>query len=321
MSPRPQDVTGAVTDPEVAAAGDDAELAEVLAQLDDVLPDAGVAACELIAAAAPAATRPPRLADVEAALAAIDLTTLEGTDTPDRVRNLAARARQPDPDGDPVASVSCPRVAAVCVYPDLVAVAADELAGTGVRVASVAGAFPSGRSTLATRLADTRDALEAGADEIDMVIDRGAFLDGRYGKVVADVAAVRRACDEHRPGIHLKVILETGELGTPRSMRAAGWLALLAGADVLKTSTGKTAPAATPESAAVLMHTVRTWNDAVGARAGVKVAGGVRTTDDALGYLALTRAAGLPVTPDVFRIGASALLDALVATRRTLLAS
>ncbi|MFN8076639.1 MAG: deoxyribose-phosphate aldolase [Kineosporiaceae bacterium] len=313
---RPHDVA-VLAEPRLAAALDDDGLAELLDALDAALPDPGEQVARILAAGGPEPS--PRLADVETLISAIDLTTLEATDPPSRVLALAEQALQPDPDGDPITSGTCPRVAAVCVYPDLVEVAARRLAGTGVAVASVAGAFPSGRATLATRLADVADALQAGADEIDMVIDRGAFLDARYAKVLDDVAQVRRVCDEHRRGVHLKVILETGELGTARAVRDAGWLALLGGADVVKTSTGKAAPAATPESAAAVALTVRTWSDATGARAGVKVAGGVRTAQDALGYLALLRAAGLPVTPDRFRIGASSLLAALVGVRRELL--
>ena len=174
----------------------------------------------------------------------VDLTTLEGADTPGKVRGLCAKARRPDPL-DP----SVPPVAAVCVYPDLVAVARAELDGSPVAVASVATAFPSGRAALAVKLADVESAVDAGADEIDMVIDRGAFLAGRYGQVYEEVRAVREACGS----AHLKVILETGELATLDNVSRAAWLAMLAGADFIKTSTGKVSPAATPPVALVML--------------------------------------------------------------------
>ena len=173
---------------------------------------------------------------LDAAVRMVDLTTLEGADTPGKVRGLCAKARQPDP-ADP----AVPPVAAVCVYPDLVAVARRELAGSPVLVASVATAFPSGRASLAVKLADVADAVAAGADEVDMVIDRGAFLSGRYGQVCEEIRAVREACGT----AHLKVILETGELATLDNVARASWLAMLSGADFIKTSTGKVSPAAT----------------------------------------------------------------------------
>ena len=166
----------------------------------------------------------------------IDLTTLEGADTPGKVRAMCAKALRPDP-ADP----SVPPVAAVCVYPDLVATARGVLAGSTVAIASVATAFPSGRASLAVKLADVRDAVNSGADEVDMVIDRGAFLAGHYGQVYAEVRAVREAFGT----AHLKVILETGELATLDNVARASWLAMLAGADFIKTSTGKVTPAAT----------------------------------------------------------------------------
>src|SRR5208282_2870552 len=183
-----------------------------------------------------------------------------------KVRALCAKARRPDP-ADP----AVPPVAAVCVYPDLVATASDALSGSGVAVASVATAFPSGRASLAVKLADVRDAVQAGADEVDMVIDRGAFLAGRYGQVYEEVRQVREAC-----GVaHLKVILETGELATLDNVSRASWLAMLAGADFIKTSTGKITPAATPAVALVMLAAVRDHAAATGRRVGVKVAGGV----------------------------------------------
>jgi deoxyribose-phosphate aldolase len=238
----------------------------------------------------------------------VDLTTLEGADTPGKVRELCAKARRPDP-ADP----AVPPVAAVCVYPDLVPVARAGLAGTPVAVASVATAFPSGRASLAVKLADVADAVKAGADEVDMVIDRGAFLCGRYGQVYEEVRAVREACGPAR----LKVILETGELATLDNVARASWLAMLAGADFIKTSTGKVSPAATPPVAHVMLAAVRDFAEATGRRVGVKVAGGVRTAKDAIRYLVLVRETAGPewLTPDLFRIGASSLLNDLLMQR------
>src|SRR5262249_13258174 len=155
---------------------------------------------------------------------------------------------------------SCPPVAAVCVYPDLAGIAREHLAGTGIAVASVATAFPSGRSSLATKLADVHEAVAAGADEIDMVIDRGAFLSGRFQTVFDEIVAVKDACGD----AHLKVILETGELATLDNVRRASWLALIAGADFIKTSTGKVTPAATPPVALVMLQAVRDFELATG---------------------------------------------------------
>jgi deoxyribose-phosphate aldolase len=245
---------------------------------------------------------------LEAAIGMVDLTTLEGADTPGKVRSLCAKARQPDP-ADP----SCPPVAAVCVYPDLVKVAREHLTGTGIAVASVATAFPSGRASLRTKLADVADAVEAGADEIDMVIDRGAFLAGRYRAVYDEIVAVKAACGS----AHLKVILETGELSTLDNVRRASWLALLAGGDFIKTSTGKVAPAATPPVALVMMEAVRDFAAATGERRGVKLAGGIRTAKDAVRYLVLVKeTAGEEwLTPRLFRLGASSLVNDLLMQR------
>ncbi|MBO0828721.1 MAG: deoxyribose-phosphate aldolase, partial [Streptosporangiales bacterium] len=173
---------------------------------------------------------------LDLAVSMVDLTTLEGQDTPGKVRALGAKAQRPDPT-DP----TVPHVAALCVYPDLVATAKAAVAGGGVRVASVATAFPSGRAALDVKLADVAYAVREGADEVDMVIDRGAFLAGAYGAVYDEITAVKEACG----GAHLKVILETGELATYDNVRRASWLAMLAGADFIKTSTGKVSPAAT----------------------------------------------------------------------------
>jgi deoxyribose-phosphate aldolase len=208
----------------------------------------------------------------------MDLTTLEGADTPARVRSMCARALRPDPS-----DVSVPQVAAVCVYPDLVATAVEALAGSDVRVASVATAFPSGRASRAVKLLDTGDAVDAGAHEIDMVIDRGAFLSGRYGAVLEEIRAIKQRCGD----VHLKVILETGELATYDNVRRASWLALIAGADVIKTSTGKVSPAATAPVALVMLQAVRDFAQLTGEARGVKVAGGIRTTKDAIRHLVL----------------------------------
>ena len=171
---------------------------------------------------------------LDMAISMIDLTTLEGQDTPGKVRAMCAKAKRPDP-ADP----SVPAVAAICVYPDLIGVAAAELKGTGIHLASVATAFPSGRASLEVKLADVASAIAAGADEVDMVIDRGAFLAGQYQLVFDEIAAVKDACGD---AAHLKVILETGELATLDNVRRASWLAMLAGADFIKTSTGKGQP-------------------------------------------------------------------------------
>jgi deoxyribose-phosphate aldolase len=245
---------------------------------------------------------------LEMAVAMVDLTTLEGADTPGKVRAMCAKARQPDP-----ADLSVPPVAAVCVYPDLVGVARQAVAGSRVAVASVATAFPSGRASLAVKLADVRDAVSAGADEVDMVIDRGAFLAGRYGEVYAEIRAVREACGP----AHLKVILETGELATLDNVARASWLAMLAGADFIKTSTGKVTPAATPPTALVMLAAVRDFEQTTGRRVGVKVAGGIRTAKDAIRYLVLVNEVAGPawLTPRLFRIGASTLLNDLLMQR------
>ncbi|MGH9063928.1 MAG: deoxyribose-phosphate aldolase [Acidimicrobiales bacterium] len=252
--------------------------------------------------------REAKLWALDMAVRVIDLTTLEGADTHGKVRALCAKARRPDP-ADP----GVPPVAAVCVYPDLVTVARAELAGSGVAVASVATAFPSGRASLPVKLADVAGAVAAGADEVDMVIDRGAFLSGRYDAVKEEVSAVKEACGAAR----LKVILETGELATYDNVRRAAWLAMLAGADFVKTSTGKVSPAATPPVALVMLEAVRDFAEASGRQVGVKVAGGVRSAKDALRYLVLVKevAGDDWLSPDRFRIGASSLLNDLLMQR------
>ena len=249
-----------------------------------------------------------KLQALDMAVRMVDLTTLEGADTPGKVRAMCAKARQPDPS-----DLSVPPVAAVCVYPDLVRVAKEAVAGSGVAVASVATAFPSGRASLAVKLADVEVAVSAGADEVDMVIDRGAFLAGRYGQVYAEIRAVREACGP----AHLKVILETGELATLDNVARASWLAMMAGADFIKTSTGKVTPAATPPTALVMLAAVRDFEQAAGRRVGVKVAGGIRTAKDAIRYLVLVNEIAGPawLSPRLFRIGASTLLNDLLMQR------
>ncbi|WP_412102829.1 deoxyribose-phosphate aldolase [Plantactinospora sp. KLBMP9567] len=305
---------------------------------------------------------------IDLAIRMVDLTTLEGADTPGKVRALAAKALRPDP-ADP----SCPPVAAVCVYPTMVPVAAAALWGTGsgpgrpgggsgaggsvprlgllgepsdgrgprdgaspagdgtgptgdgaalagaagrVHLASVATAFPSGQAPLEVRLADTRSAVAGGADEIDMVINRGAFLSGRYQEVYDEIVAVKAACGD----AHLKVILETGELATYDNVRRASWLAMLAGADFIKTSTGKVPVAATLPVTLVMLEAVRDFRDLTGRQVGVKPAGGIRTTKDAIKYLVLVNETAGPdwLHPDWFRFGASSLLNDLLMQRTKL---
>ncbi|SDO36227.1 deoxyribose-phosphate aldolase [Klenkia soli] len=248
---------------------------------------------------------------IDTAISMVDLTTLEGADTPGKVRSLAAKARRPDPT-----DAGCPAVAAVCVYGDLAGVARDALAGTGIHTAAVATAFPSGRASRAVKLADVRDAVEAGADEIDMVIDRGAFLAGRYLDVFEEVVAVKEACGP----AHLKVILETGELRTYDAVRRASWLAMLAGGDFIKTSTGKVSPAATLPVCLVMLEAVRDFRDATGVQIGVKPAGGIKTTKDAVKHLVMiNEVVGADwLSPDWFRFGASSLLNDLLLQRQKL---
>ena len=250
---------------------------------------------------------------VDLAIRMVDLTTLEGQDTPGKVRALSAKAMRPDPT-DP----TCPPVAAVCVYPDMVPFAAETLATSGVHVASVATAFPSGRAALEVKLADTRQAVEAGADEVDMVIDRGAFLTGDYLRVHDEIVAVREACA--RPdgsAAHLKVIFETGELATYDNVRRASWLAMLAGADFIKTSTGKVSPAATMPVTLVMLEAVRDFRESTGRMVGVKPAGGIRASKDAIKYLVMVNEVAGPdwLDPAWFRFGASSLLNDLLMQR------
>ncbi len=250
---------------------------------------------------------------LDLAIRMVDLTTLEGSDTPGKVRALATKAMRPDP-----ADRTCPQVAAVCVYPDMVPFAKEVLGSSGVHIASVATAFPSGRAAMDIKLADVKDAVDAGADEIDMVIDRGAFLSGRYMSVFEEIAQVREACA--RPDgqdAHLKVIFETGELQTYDNVRRASWLAMMAGGHFIKTSTGKTQPAATLPVTMVMLEAVRDFRETTGQMVGVKPAGGIRTAKDAIKYLVTVNEVAGPdwLDPDWFRFGASTLLNDLLMQR------
>ncbi len=248
---------------------------------------------------------------LDLAITMVDLTTLEGADTPGKVRALCAKARRPAPG-----EADVPAVAAVCVYPDLVATAAAELRGSAVKVASVATAFPSGRTSRTVKLAEVAEAVAAGADEVDMVIDRGAFLSGDYQRVHEDIVAIKQACGH----AHLKVILETGELATYDNVRRASWLAMFAGADFIKTSTGKVSPAATLPVTLIMLEAVRDFRAETGRQVGVKPAGGIRTSKDAMRYLVLVNETAGPdwLSPDWFRLGASSLLNDLLMQRRKL---
>ncbi len=236
------------------------------------------------------------------AIACMDLTTLEGKDTPGRVAQLCRKTIAPDAGDETV-----PAVAAVCIYPNLVAAAKQALRNSPVKIASVATAFPSGLAPLDVKLQEVREAVAAGADEIDMVIDRGAFLSGRYAQVAQEIAAVKSACG---PAL-LKVILETGELVTYDNVRRASWLAMEAGADFIKTSTGKVNPAATLPVALTMLEAARDFERRTGRAVGVKVAGGVRTAKQALQFLVLVKETrgDAYLDPQYFRIGASSLLN------------
>jgi deoxyribose-phosphate aldolase len=247
---------------------------------------------------------------LETAVRMMDLTTLEGADTPGKVAALCSKAVRPDPVDRTV-----PSVAAVCVYPNLVPIAKEKVAGSGVKVAAVATGFPSGQYPLEIKLADVRATAELGADEIDMVIDRGAFLSGRYAKVYDEICRVKDACGE----AHLKVILETGELGTYDNVRRASLLAMAAGADFIKTSTGKIQPAATLPVTLVMLEAIRDVYEETGRQVGMKPAGGIRNAKQAVQYLVLLHETlGLDwMTPDLFRFGASTLLnDVLMQIRK-----
>jgi deoxyribose-phosphate aldolase len=252
---------------------------------------------------------------IDMAISMVDLTTLEGADTPGKVKSLCAKAVRPNPT-----DLSVPSVGAICVYNDMVKIARNELdaiGGQSIPVAAVATAFPSGRASLAVKMLDTQNAIDAGAGEIDMVIDRGAFLSGKIYQVFEEIAAIKQICGDKA---HLKVILETGELVTYDNVRKASYLAMLAGADFIKTSTGKVAPAATAPVVLVMLEAVRDYFSLTGKKIGVKPAGGIRTTKDAIKQLVLVKetVGELWLTPELFRIGASALLNDLLMQRMKL---
>ncbi len=246
--------------------------------------------------------RETKIFALELAVRMIDLTTLEGADTPGKVAALAAKGVRPDP-----ADASIPSVAAICVYPNLVPSALERVRGTSVKVASVATGFPAGQTSLAVKLAEVREVVAMGAHEVDMVIDRGAFLSGRYAKVYDEIVQVKEAAG----GAHLKVILETGELGTYDNVRRASLLAMAAGADFIKTSTGKLPLAATLPVTLVMLEAIRDVHEETGRRVGMKPAGGIRTAKQAVQQLVLLHETLGPdwLTPDLFRLGASSLLN------------
>src|SRR6478736_5898973 len=243
-----------------------------------------------------------KLFALELAIRMTDLTTLEGADTPGKVHALATKAVRPDPSDE-----SIPSCAALCVYPNLVPTAVARLRGTGVKVASVATAFPSGQSPLDVKVRETEEVVELGADEVDMVIDRGAFLSGRYAKVYDEIVQVKQACGE----AHLKVILEVAELGTYDNVRRASLLAMAAGADFIKTSTGKLPGAATLPVQLVMLEAIRDVHEETGRKVGMKPAGGIRNSKNAIQYLVQVHETLGPdwLTPDLYRIGASSLVN------------
>ena len=249
---------------------------------------------------------------IDMAISMVDLTTLEGADTPGKVKALCAKAVRPDPT-----DLTVPSVGAICVYNDMVKVARSELdliGGKHIPVAAVSTAFPSGRASMEVKKQDTLDALNAGATEIDMVIDRGAFLAGKISQVFEEIKIIKDLCGSKA---HLKVIFETGELVTYDNVRKASFIAMLAGADFIKTSTGKVAPAATAPVVLVMLEAVRDYFALTGSKIGVKPAGGIRTTKDAIKQLVLVNETAGPdwLTPSLFRIGASALLNDLLMQR------
>lgn len=252
---------------------------------------------------------------IDMAISMVDLTTLEGADTPGKVKALCAKAVRPDPT-----DLTVPSVGAICVYNDMVKIAREELdliGGRKIPVAAVSTAFPSGRASIDVKKQDTQDALNAGASEIDMVIDRGAFLSGKIGKVFEEIRIIKDLCGEKA---HLKVIFETGELVTYDNVRKASYLAMLAGADFIKTSTGKVNPAATAPVVLVMLEAVRDYFALTGIKIGVKPAGGIKTTKDAIKQLVLVNeTAGSDwLNPSLFRIGASSLLNDLLMQRMKL---
>src|SRR5712692_856628 len=251
-----------------------------------------------------------KLFALELAIRCTDLTTLEGSDTPGKVAALCSKAIRPDPT-----DAHIPSVAAVCVYPNLVPTAVERVLGSGVKVASVATAFPSGQSPLEAKLDEVRWVVEHGADEVDMVIDRGAFLSGRYAKVYDEIVRVKEACGD----AHLKVILEVSELGTYDNVRRASLLAIAAGADFIKTSTGKLPGAATLPVTLCMLEAIRDVYEETGRMVGMKPAGGIRQAKQSVQYLVqLHETLGVDwLTPDLYRLGASSLLnDVLMQLRK-----
>ncbi len=254
--------------------------------------------------------RESKMFALDLAVRMMDLTTLEGADTPGKVSALASKAIRPDP-----ADLTVPSVAAICIYPSLVPTAVERTRGTSVKVAAVATAFPSGQSPTHIKVAEARDTVELGADEIDMVIDRGAFLSGRYAKVYDEIVQVKEAIGD----THLKVILETGELGTYDNVRRASLLAMAAGADFIKTSTGKLPSSATLPVTLCMLEAIRDVHEETGRRVGMKAAGGIRQAKQAVQYLVqLHETLGTEwLTPDLYRLGASTLLnDVLMQIRK-----
>lgn len=245
-----------------------------------------------------------KLEAIKLAVSMIDLTTLEGKDSEGKVTALCRKAIRPIEDND------IPGVAAVCVYPNMVKTAKSALQGSNVKVASVATSFPSGQSPLKLKTEEVKKTVSYGADEIDMVISRGEFLEGNYQFVFDEIRAVKEACGD----AHLKVILETGELETFDNVRKASIIAMFAGADFIKTSTGKVQPAATLPVTLVMLEAIRDYYSETGIKIGMKPAGGIRTTKDAISYLCLVKETlgDKWLTPDLFRLGASTLLNDLL---------
>jgi len=255
--------------------------------------------------------RESKLFALDLAVRMMDLTTLEGADTPGKVAALSSKAMRPDPS-----DLTVPPVAAVCVYPNLVPHALERVGDSGVKVASVATAFPSGQSPLDIKVAEAARVAELGAHEVDMVIDRGAFLSGNYAKVYDEVRRVKEAVGD----AHLKVILETGELGSYDAVRKASLVAIAGGADFIKTSTGKITPAATLPVTLCMLEVIRDVHDETGLVIGMKPAGGIRTAKQSVQYLCLLHETLGPdwMTPDLFRFGASSLLNDLLMQRQKL---
>jgi deoxyribose-phosphate aldolase len=281
----------------IATAGEAARIVGRAAAVDAVGLEARAAAL-----ATRSIKRETKVRGLELAIRCTDLTTLEGSDTTGKIIAMCAKAVRPDPTRDDV-----PSVAAVCLYPQHVPVAVEQLRGTGVKVASVAGGFPAGLGSLGSRLHEIRDVVEAGADEIDIVLNRSLFLGGRYAEAFEELVAAREAAGS----THLKVILETGELGSYDRVRQASMLAMAAGADFIKTSTGKIGVSATLPVALCMLEAVRDFRTQTGRLVGVKVAGGVRRAKQALQHMVLVReTVGMEyVNPGLFRIGASSLLN------------